>query len=106
MGGAVVAHGRWTLASFAQPAFGEGVPCAFMSGQRAEKSFGGLAVDDEGGVLDADGERVEGLWAVGEAAGMLAPGVGGTSGWDGSLTAVVWSGWRVGASIQQRQGEE
>jgi len=85
--------------------FEQGDPCAFITGQRAEKSYGGLAIDDEGGVLDAEGNRVNGLWAVGEAAGMLAPGVGGDSGWDGSLTAVVWSGWRVGNSIRDRDSE-
>jgi predicted oxidoreductase len=64
-----------------------------------------LAIDDEGGVLDAEGHHVNGLWAVGEAAGMLAPGVGGDSGWVGSLTAVVWSDWRVGHSIRDRDSE-
>jgi hypothetical protein len=31
---------------------------------------------------------------------MGAPGLGGQYGFDGSLTAVVWSGWRAAASMR------
>ena len=65
----------------------------------ASKNFGGLAVDADGRVLDAGGAVVPGLWAVGEAAGMAVPGMGGEWGFDGSLSAVIWSGWRTAAAI-------
>lgn len=77
-----------------------GTPCAFRPGNIAAKNFGGLAVDPEGRVLDAAGATVPGLWAVGEAAGMGVPGMGGAWGFDGSLSAVLWSGWRTAAAIQ------
>lgn len=78
------------------PDFQLSPPCAFAPGLVAAKSFGGLAVDLEGRVLDRSGQPVPGLYAVGEAAGMGVPGLGGRSGFDGSLSAVLWSGWRVG----------
>jgi succinate dehydrogenase/fumarate reductase flavoprotein subunit len=77
-----------------------GTPCAFRPGSVAAKNFGGLAVDDDGRVLDAAGAAVPGLWAVGEAAGMGVPGMGGAWGFDGSLSAVLWSGWRTAAAIR------
>ncbi|MDP2306731.1 MAG: FAD-binding protein [Pseudomonadota bacterium] len=77
----------------------DGAPCAFRPGSIAAKNFGGLAVDDDGRVLDAAGAVVPGLWAVGEAAGMGVPGLGGAWGFDGSLSAVLWSGWRTAAGI-------
>ncbi|MES2637836.1 MAG: FAD-binding protein [Myxococcota bacterium] len=77
-----------------------GTWCAFRPGNVAAKNFGGLAVDDEGRVLDAAGAAVPGLWAVGEAAGMGVPGLGGAWGFDGSLSAVLWSGWRTAASVR------
>jgi fumarate reductase flavoprotein subunit len=80
------------------PAF-DGRPCAFPPGLLASKTFGGLAVDADGRVLDAAGAVVPGLWAVGEAAGMGVPGMGGAWGFDGSLSAVVWSGWRTAAAL-------
>jgi len=61
-------------------------------------------VDDQGRVLDAGGEPVRGLWAVGEAAGMGVPGMGGAWGFDGALSAVVWSGWRAAAAIREETG--
>ena len=51
---------------------------------------------------DLSGAVVPGLWAVGEAAGMGVPGMGGPWGFDGSLSAVVWSGWRTAAAIGGR----
>ncbi len=78
--------------------------CAFVPGQVANKTFGGLAVDQDGRVLDEQGLVVEGLWAVGEAAGMAAPGMGGRSGFDGSISAVLWSGWRTGDALVADQG--
>ncbi len=77
-----------------------GTPCAFRPGNVAAKTFGGLAVDGDGRVLDAHGEVVPGLWAVGEAAGMGVPGLGGAWGFDGSLSAVLWSGWRTAAALR------
>lgn len=76
-----------------------GRPCAFPPGLLASKNFGGLDVDADGRVLDSHGTVVRGLWAVGEAAGMGAPGMGGSWGFDGSLSAVVWSGWRTAAAL-------
>lgn len=78
----------------------DGEPCAYVPGYLAAKNFGGLRVDPDGRVYGGDGRVVEGLWAVGEAAGMGAPGMGGATGFDGSLAAVVWSGWRTAAAIQ------
>jgi hypothetical protein len=77
-----------------------GTPCAAEPGRLPQKSYGGLAVDEAGRVLSGDGDVVPGLWAAGESAGMAAPGVGGRFGFDGSLTAVVWSGWRAAASMR------
>ena len=73
--------------------------CAHRVGHQAMKGFGGVAVNGDGAVLDVDGQVVPGLWSVGEAAGMAVPGMGGAAGWDGSLSAVVWSGWRTAAAI-------
>lgn len=83
-----------------------GEPCGFVPGGLASKNFGGLSVDSDGRVLDADGRVVRGLWAVGEAAGMGAPGLGGAWGFDGSLSAVVWSGWRTAAAIERERWAE
>lgn len=85
------------------PAF-TGRPCALPPGLLANKNFGGLDVDPDGRVLDTDGQVVGGLWAVGEAAGMGVPGMGGLWGFDGALSAVVWSGWRTAAAIRAEQG--
>lgn len=76
-----------------------GLPCAFPPGRIANKNFGGLDVDEHGRVRDTGGRVVEGLWAVGEAAGMGVPGMGGLWGFDGALSAVVWSGWRTAAAL-------
>ena len=81
------------------PDLEDGGVCAIQPGRVAAKTFGGLAVDDGGRVLDAKGAVVPGLYAVGEAAGMLAPGWAGPHGVDGSLSAVVWSGWRLGEAL-------
>ena len=79
----------------------DGPLCAFLPGQIGGKTFGGLAVDTEGRVLDGVGAPIPGLWAVGEAAGMLSPGLGGRSGFDGSITAVLSSGWRTGVALRE-----
>lgn len=71
-----------------------GTPCAFRLGHEAAKNFGGLVVDKDGRVPGFDG-----LWAIGEAAGMAAPGIGGAWGYDGSSGAVIWSGWRTAAAV-------
>ena len=78
----------------------DGTPCAFRPGFVAAKGFGGLDVDEQQRVLGTDGQPIRGLYAVGEAAGMAVPGLGGRYGFDGSLSAVVWSGWRAAAAIQ------
>lgn len=77
--------------------------CVYELGLVAQKNFGGLAVDQDGRVLDKRGEPVPGLWAAGEAAGMAVPGLGGLSGFDGALSAVVWSGWRVGEALSAQR---
>ncbi|MCP4809577.1 MAG: FAD-binding protein [Proteobacteria bacterium] len=76
--------------------------CTFEPGFTASKAYGGIDVDDQGRVLDVTGTPVQGLYAVGEAAGMGQPGLGGWYGFDGSMSAVVWSGWRVGADLAAR----
>ncbi|MBM4365372.1 MAG: FAD-binding protein [Deltaproteobacteria bacterium] len=61
------------------------------------KSFGGAALDDEGRVIDEFGNTIPGLYAAGEAAGFL----GGTwigHGFNGTITAVYWSGRRAGST--------
>lgn len=73
--------------------------CGFLPARIGEKSYGGVDVDLDGRVLDAAGQPILGLYAVGEAAGMGAPGMGGLTGFDGSIGAVVWSGWRVGDAL-------
>ncbi len=81
------------------PPFVGGEICAFLPGQVASKTFGGVTVDAHGQALDTEGVPIEGLYVVGEAAGMAAPHLGGRSGFDGSVSAVLWSGWRTGAWI-------
>jgi hypothetical protein len=76
-----------------------GTPCAFPPGLSSQKSFGGLLVDEQQRVVDGRGAPVGGLYAVGEAAGMAQPGMGGQHGFDGSVSAVVWSGWRAAQAI-------
>lgn len=71
-----------------------GTPCAFQPGHEAAKNFGGLAVDADGRVPGVDG-----LWAIGEAAGMAVPGMGGAWGFDGSSAAILWGAWRSSALI-------
>lgn len=82
----------------------EGDLCAFIPARTAGKTFGGVSVSADGQVLAADGRPIVGLWSVGEAAGMAMPGLGGQNGFDGSITAVLWSAWRVGAAIQASRG--
>lgn len=77
-----------------------GTPCVAEPGRVPQKTYGGLQVDTEGRALNAEGEVVPGLWVAGESAGMGSPGIGGQYGFDGSLTAVVWSGWRAAASMR------
>ena len=79
-----------------------GTPCAADPGRLPQKTFGGGEVDGQGRALNGEGEVVPGLWVAGEAAGMGAPGLGGQYGFDGSLTAVVWSAWRAAASMRER----
>ena len=81
----------------------EGQPCAFPPGLTAAKGYGGLLVDNQQRVLDAGGTPVPGLYAAGEASGMAVPGMGGLYGFDGSLSAVVWSGWRAAEAINTRE---
>jgi fumarate reductase flavoprotein subunit len=83
------------------PDLAQGELCGFKLGQIAIKCFGGLDVDEHGRVLASSGDPVEGLYAVGEAAGMAAPGMGGRSGFDGSISAVLWGAWRVGAELAE-----
>jgi hypothetical protein len=84
------------------PPFDGGEICAFLPGQVASKTYGGVSVDEHGQALDTAGAPIEGLFVVGEAAGMAAPHLGGRSGFDGSVSAVLWSGWRTGAWIADR----
>ncbi|GDX82111.1 hypothetical protein LBMAG42_39220 [Deltaproteobacteria bacterium] len=61
------------------------------------KSFGGLATNDDGEVVDGAGVVIPGLLAAGEACGFLGTtGIG--YGFNGSVTAAWWSGLRAGAS--------
>jgi fumarate reductase flavoprotein subunit len=80
--------------------------CAFPLGVRAAKAFGGLNVDSRSGALTRDGATIEGLFVAGEAAGMGVPGMGGIAGFDGSVSAIIWSGWRAGAAAQDSLDED
>ena len=55
------------------------------------KSFGGAWLDDRARVLDVDGQPIPGLYAAGEAAGMLGtPAVG--EGFEGSVMGCYLTG--------------
>lgn len=82
----------------------QGTPCAATEARKTAKSYGGVNVDEKGHALREDGIVLPGLWVAGEAAGMGAPGMGGLRGFDGSLSAVVWSGWRAAASMNVASG--
>jgi succinate dehydrogenase/fumarate reductase flavoprotein subunit len=71
-----------------------GTPCVLRPGHQAAKNYGGLVVDKNGAVPEFSG-----LYAIGEAAGMAVPGMGGSWGFDGSSAAVIWSGWRTTAAL-------
>ncbi len=73
-----------------------GTPCVLRPGHQAAKNYGGLVVDESGAV-----PGFTGLYAIGEAAGMAAPGMGGSWGFDGSGAAVIWSGWRTAAALAE-----
>jgi succinate dehydrogenase/fumarate reductase flavoprotein subunit len=61
------------------------------------KSFGGLATDETGAVIDDAGVPIPGLFAAGEVIGFLGtPAVG--YGHNGTVTAAWWSGLRAGTS--------
>lgn len=61
------------------------------------KSFGGAWLDEQARVLDTDGQPIPGLFAAGEAAGMLGtPAVG--AGFSGSVTACYLTGRVAGRS--------
>jgi fumarate reductase flavoprotein subunit len=65
------------------------------------KSFGGIATDDDGAVIDNSGKVIPGLFAAGEACGFLGtPAIG--HGFNGSITAAWWSGLRAGAAAAKK----
>ncbi len=61
----------------------------------AAKAFGGAELDASGRVLDENGEIIEGLWAAGEAAGMLGTEAV-SQGFSGSVTACYLTGQVAG----------
>ena len=61
----------------------------------AAKAFGGAELDPDGRVLDENGEVIEGLWAAGEAAGMLGTEAV-SEGFSGSVTACYLTGQVAG----------
>ncbi len=56
------------------------------------KSFGGIAVEVDGRVVDAAGAPLPGLFAAGELTGMAGGSLVGDRGFTGSLSAVLLSG--------------
>lgn len=67
----------------------------------AAKAFGGAELDEIGRVLDENGEVISGLWAAGEAAGMLGtPAVGW--GFSGSVTACYLTGRVAGQNAASK----
>ncbi len=71
------------------------------------KAFGGVVIDTDARVLDAEGEPIPGLYAAGEVAGML-PNGGAGSGFAGSVLACYYYGRVAGtlAAAQQRARPE
>lgn len=61
------------------------------------KSFSGASMGVQGEVLDGSGEAIPGLYAAGEAGGFLG-GPWAGHGFNGSVSAAVWSGRRAGRS--------
>ncbi len=67
-------------------------------GLTAGKSWGGVATELDGRVLDRAGRPVPGLFAAGEFTGMGGGSLGAPFGFEGSLSPVVWSGRVAGRS--------
>ncbi len=66
----------------------------------ARKSLGGIQTDLECRVLRPDGEPIEGLYAVGEAAGFGGGGLHGKRSLEGTfLGACVFTGLRAARAI-------
>lgn len=65
------------------------------------KSFGGARIDAQGQVLSEHEVAIPGLYAAGEAAGMLGSKAGGR-GFSGALTAVYYTGLLAGENAAQR----
>lgn len=61
----------------------------------AAKAFGGAELDPDGRVLNENGEAIDGLWAAGEAAGMLGTEAV-SEGFSGSVTACYLTGQVAG----------
>ena len=94
---AVAAHGLPEDTSHPELETGEPVVSAELA-LSSSKAFTGLATDEQGRVLDLDGQPIPGLYGAGEAIGMLGtPAVG--AGWPGSISAVLWSGQRAAESL-------
>lgn len=64
------------------------------------KSFGGARTDPSGAVLSTEGEAIPGLYAAGEAAGMLGSAKAGR-GFSGALTAVYYTGLLSGQNAAE-----
>ena len=62
------------------------------------KAFGGIEVDTSGRVVDSAGEPIPGLYAAGELTGMAGGSLVGSTGFTGSLSAVLLSGRVAGAA--------
>jgi len=67
----------------------------------AAKAFGGIAVDDDGRVIDNDGRPLDGLFAAGELTGMAGGSLVSDRGWTGSLSAVILSGRVAGQTAAE-----
>ena len=73
----------------------------------ARKSLGGIQTDLSSRVLRADGEPIEGLYAVGEAAGFGGGGMHGKRSLEGTfLGGCVFSGRLAARSIAEAQTEQ
>ncbi len=67
------------------------------------KTLGGLATDLEARVLDTHGQRLDGLWAAGEAAGFGGGGMHGYNALEGTfLGGCLFSGRQAGRSMAAR----
>ena len=104
LSGAVLARFEGDTTNYNQVGF-DGVTTAISEGLAALRQTADLAADSsvDGAVLDSGGTPIPGLYAAGEATGILGgPWIGW--GFNGTITAVWWSGLRAGEAAAAAAG--